>query len=163
MLGSLLGQGWQLVGVDFSNSGIEQARKRWPEIRFEVGDVTQELGDLGQFDVVINTEVIEHVVLPRKLVRNCFHFLKPGGILVLSTPYHGFLRNLAVAVTNHTDTHFGPLYDYGHIKFWSVDTLSKLLWQAGFEDLEYTGGAGRVRVPYLWTGFVMCARKPVEQ
>lgn len=164
MLGSFLGKGWQLVGVEISNSGIEQARKRWPDIRFEVGDATQELSDdLGQFDAIINTEVIEHVFLPRHLVRNCFRFLKPGGILVISTPYHGYLRNLAIAVTNHTDTHFNPLFDYGHIKFWSVDTLSKLLWEAGFEDLEYTGGAGRVRVPCLWTGFVMSARKPVGQ
>lgn len=163
MLGSFYGRGYQLVGVDVSNSGIKQARERWPDIRFEVRDVTQELSDLGQFDAIINTEVIEHVFLPRDLVRNCFHLLKPGGILVLSTPYHGYLRNLAIAVTNHTDTHFNPLFDYGHIKFWSVDTLSKLLWQAGFEDLEYIGGAGRIRVPYLWTGFVTFARKSVER
>ena len=158
MLGSFSGKGWQLVGVDISNSGIAQARKGWPGIQFEVGDATGDLSALGQFDAVISTEVIEHIFLPRYFAQNCFRLLKPGGILVLSTPYHGWLKNIAIAVAHQTDKHFDPLYDYGHIKFWSVDTLSKLLWEAGFDDLEFTGAG---RLPYLWKSLVMRARKPV--
>jgi 2-polyprenyl-6-hydroxyphenyl methylase/3-demethylubiquinone-9 3-methyltransferase len=157
MAGSFLGKGWDLVGVDISQSGIEYARKRWPQIRFEVGDATGDLSMLGQFDALYSTEVIEHIVLPRRFAQNCYRLLKPGGRLVLSTPYHGWLKNVAIAFAGDADTHYQPLIDWGHIKFWSANTLSRLLWDAGFESVEYSGTG---RVPYLWKSIVMTARKP---
>jgi SAM-dependent methyltransferase len=157
MLGSFLRKGWTLVGVDISKSGIEQARQYWPDAQFEVGDATGDLSALGQFDAIYSTEVIEHVVLPRRFAQNCFRLLKPGGIVVLSTPYHGWLKTLEIAATNQADAHYQPLEDWGHIKFWSVNTLSQLLWEAGFDEVEYRGVG---RVPYLWKSVVMSARKP---
>jgi SAM-dependent methyltransferase len=158
VLGSFLDRGWKLVGLDFSKSGIEHARKRWPSVRFEVGDATQDLTFLGEFDAIYSTEVIEHVVLPRRFVQNCFRLLKPGGTVVLSTPYHGWLRNVHIAITNGADRHYNPLVDWGHIKFWSVDTLSSLLWESGFGSVEYRGVG---RISYLWEYLVMRARKPL--
>jgi len=157
MLGTLLDRGWTLVGLDISTSGIKQARKRWPGVRFEVADATGDLGALGQFDAIYSTEVIEHVVLARRFAQNCFRLLKPGGIVVLSTPYHGWLKNAAIALSNGSDAHYGPQVDWGHIKFWSVNTLGGLLWDAGFDELEYQGAG---RVSYLWKSMVMKARKP---
>ncbi len=157
MLASFAGRGWQLVGVDISKSGIEQARKRWPDIEFVLGDATGDLSALGRFDGIICTEVIEHVFLPRLLVQNCFRLLKPGGVLVISTSYHGWLKDVAIAAAGLSDEHYDPLPDDGHVKFWSVQTLSRLLWEAGFDELEFTGAG---RVAYLWASMVMLARKP---
>ena len=157
MLGTFLDRGWTLVGLDVSTSAIEQARKRWPGVRFEVADATGDLSAFGQFDAVYSTEVIEHVPLARRFAQNGFRLLKPGGIIVLTTPYHGWLKNVAIAVSNRSDAHFGPEIDWGHIKFWSVNTLSRLLWDAGFDDVEFQGAG---RVPYLWKSMVMTARRP---
>jgi len=53
---------------------------------------------------------------------------------------------LALALTGKMDTHFSPLWDGGHIKFWSVQTLKSLLSEAGFEDISFV----RVgRIPLL--------------
>lgn len=157
IIASFLDQGWDLVCVDISQSGLALARQRWPQIRFEYGDVTGDLSRLGTFDAILSTEVIEHLFLPERFAQNAYRLLKPGGVLVLSTPYHGWLKNVAIAVTNGADSHYQALNEYGHIKFWSVSTLSQLLWEAGFADLEYTGVG---RIPYLWKGIVMRARKP---
>jgi 2-polyprenyl-6-hydroxyphenyl methylase/3-demethylubiquinone-9 3-methyltransferase len=73
---------------------------------------------------VISLEVVEHVYAPRSFAATIFDLLEPGGIAVLSTPYHGYLKNLAIAALNGFDKHVNPLWDYGHIKFWSQRTLS---------------------------------------
>ena len=57
------------------------------------------------------------------------------------------------------DSHVDAHWDGGHIKFWSRQTLSRLLVEHGFSDLVF---AGTGRVPYLWKSMIICARKPRE-
>lgn len=161
--GRFLEMGCQVVGVDLSESGVELARKTWPRGRFEVmaadEDVLENLGE-APFGLVVSTEVIEHLYAPRSFGRGCFKALKPGGKLVLTTPYHGYLKNLALALLNKWDRHANPLWDGGHIKLWSRKTLSSLLTEAGFVHLQFRGAG---RVPYLWMGMIMAGEKPVEE
>ena len=77
--------------------------------------------------------------------------------MVLSTPYHGYLKNLALALSGRLDAHFGALRDGGHIKFFSWPTLQVLLEEAGFVDLRFRGAG---RVPFLWKSMVVSARRP---
>ena len=160
LLGTFRGRDWELFGLDISVSGIDQGMQRYPDITFLIGDATGDIesvvGD-QRFDVVVSTEVIEHVYDPRGLARNAFTVLEPGGVLVLSTPYHGYLKNLAIAATGKTDVHFNPLIDHGHIKFFSVRSLAAILWGAVFRDLEFTGTG---RFPYMWKSMVIRAVKP---
>jgi 2-polyprenyl-6-hydroxyphenyl methylase/3-demethylubiquinone-9 3-methyltransferase len=155
--------GWKLHGTDFSPTGIEVARSSFPEINFFLSDATSTAGDLarniGSADVVVSTEVIEHVYSPRGFLRNAHSLLKPGGMLVISTPYHGYLKNLALAATNSMDKHFTALRDHGHIKFWSRKTLTSILNETGFTDIHFYGAG---RLPYLWKSMVLQATKPAD-
>jgi len=55
------------------------------------------------------------------------------------------------------DAHFTVLWDYGHIKFWSMKTLRLLLLEAGFEDVRFL----RVgRVPVLAKSMIAVAMRP---
>lgn len=151
----------RLHGLEMSSSGLVEAKKAYPEIQFAQADLTADLSGhplAGQCDVVISTEVVEHVFLPRIFAKNCFQFLKPGGRLILSTPYHGYLKNLALAAAGKMDAHFTALWDYGHIKFWSRRTLTELLEEAGF---TVSGFHGAGRMPFLWKSMVLVAGKPV--
>jgi 2-polyprenyl-6-hydroxyphenyl methylase/3-demethylubiquinone-9 3-methyltransferase len=160
MLAFLSDCGWHLSGVDFSLSGIELARRSYPSIDFQVGDVSDPEFDhplIGQFDLVISTEVVEHLYLPRHFARNCFRLLKPDGILVVSTPYHGYLKNIVLSLSGQMDHHWHALWDYGHIKFWSRKTLSALFDEAGFDVTQFHGSG---RLPYLWKSmFLKCRKK----
>ncbi|MGA8088985.1 MAG: class I SAM-dependent methyltransferase [Terracidiphilus sp.] len=161
--GSILAQfrqyGWELHGLDMSRSGIQEASKAYSGIQFGHADLTTDLSShplVGRCDVVISTEVVEHVFLPRLYAKNCSSFLKPGGILVISTPYHGYLKNLALAFFGKMDFHYTALLDYGHIKFWSRRTLTILLTEAGFEVKRFVGAG---RAPLLWNSMVILAKK----
>ncbi len=75
----------------------------------------------------------------------------------MSTPYHGYWKNLAMAVTGKLDAHFTALWDGGHIKFWSMRTLRALLEEAGFVDVEFTL-VGRIKP--LAKSMIAVARRP---
>ncbi|MET0556873.1 MAG: methyltransferase domain-containing protein [Vicinamibacteria bacterium] len=157
---SLAERGGAITGMDLSESGIALARAAHPNVRFEVGSVYDDLqARFGAFDRVIALEVIEHLYDPRTFVRRAFEALKPGGRFVLSTPYHSYLKNLALAVSGKLDAHFTVLWDGGHIKFFSQRTLATVLQEAGFVDLRFQGAG---RVPLLWKSLVASARRPAE-
>lgn len=107
------------------------------------------------WDVVVSTEVIEHLYDPRLFVHRVRELLKPRGLLILTTPYHGYLKNLALAVTNSWDTHLTALWDGGHIKFWSYDTLRSLLIEFGFGEFQFQGCG---RLPWLWKSMLVSSR-----
>lgn len=155
----LAARGWQVVGIDPSASGIERARASHPGVRFEALSATTDLLErLGMepFDLVVSTEVVEHLYAPRDWAAAAQAALSPGGTFVCSTPYHGYLKNLLLAATGRLDAHFTALWDGGHIKFWSRASLSRLLTEAGFEQLGFRGAG---RLPWLWASMVLAGRK----
>lgn len=137
--GSLSEKGFDMTGCDFSQSGIELAKRQFPNVAFFQHDISQPLPTVhyAQFDAVISTEVIEHLLSPRKLIENALSALKPNGTFIVTAPYHGYFKNLAIALTNGFDHHWHPLRDYGHIKFFSKDTLTQLFYEFNFEQMHF--------------------------
>ena len=127
-------RGYQVSGIDPADASLAAARRQFPHLDgLARGDVYQDLaGRFGRFPVVLSIEVVEHLYLPRRFAAAAFDLLDPGGLLIATTPYHGYWKNLAVALAGRCDAHWNPLWDHGHIKFWSPRTLSALLAEAGF-------------------------------
>ena len=138
--------------------GIAQANAQWPELKLFEGSAYDDLAArFGRFPVVTSLEVVEHVYFPRRYAATLFSLLEPGGTAIVSTPYHGYWKNLAMALTGKMDAHFTALWDHGHIKFWSIKTLGELLREAGFVDIRFE----RVgRIPALAKSMIAIARKP---
>jgi 2-polyprenyl-3-methyl-5-hydroxy-6-metoxy-1,4-benzoquinol methylase len=151
---------WEVTGIDLSESGIAYAKASYPNIAFHRKPVGPELVEHfgeGCFDAIVSAEVVEHLYAPRDLVQSSFRLLKEGGMMILTTPYNGYLKNLALAATGTMDRHWTVLWDGGHIKFWSWKTIRCLLAEAGFIAPEFRGAG---RFPYLWKSMVVRAWKP---
>jgi len=153
--GRLAALGYHVTGVDASASGIQIARSAYPQVNFVHALIDRDL-NVGQFDLVISSDVIEHLYRPLDLIEAAVSLLKPGGQILLGTPYHGYLKNLVLAATGKMDAHFSALHDGGHIKFFSVSTLSTLVRSHGFDDLSFTFYG---RAPWLWKNMICHARK----
>jgi 2-polyprenyl-3-methyl-5-hydroxy-6-metoxy-1,4-benzoquinol methylase len=160
LCGYLASAGFEVVGVEYDQAGVEIARKTYPHIpyyRFGVQDDPQRLlQQEAQFDAVVSTEVIEHLFSPHLLPRFAAAMLKSGGFLIVSTPYHGYVKNLALSLFGAWDKHHAPLWHGGHIKFWSRRTLTELLVDHGFEVIGFSGVG---RLPYLWKSMILIGRK----
>lgn len=155
--GRLAALGYDVTGVDASRSGIQIARRTYSSARFIETLIDESLGErLGTFDLVISSDVIEHLYRPSDLLEAAGSLLDPRGQLLIGTPYHGYLKNLALAATGKMDSHFSALHDGGHIKFFSVKTLSALMTTHAFEDLSFSFYG---RAPWLWKNMICHARK----
>lgn len=153
--GEFVKRGCQVVGIDLSSNGIEIARAAYPTARFELlaadSDILEKLSE-EPFDIVLSTEVVEHLYDPPSYMKGCYAATKRGGTFICSTPYHGYLKNLVLSLSDSWDKHVHPLLVGGHIKFFSVKTLSMLMTEHGFVKLKFAGSG---RFPFLWKSMLI--------
>lgn len=84
--------GNEVIGLTDSEGDAEKARARARlcalDAKFEILDLRQlDKHDLEPADQIIACEIIEHIINDRKLVKDLAAKLKPGGQLLLTTPY----------------------------------------------------------------------------
>lgn len=158
--GKLAEIGHHVVGIDLAEDGIAIARGTYPNLRFEVCSVYDNLKTLvNNVDLVVSSEVIEHLFYPKVFLNNLYKVICPGGYIILTTPYHGFLKNLALSVTNNWDKHFTASWEGGHIKFFSEKTIKLILEGEGFKEVTFNNAG---RLPWLWKSLVCRAQKPMH-
>jgi 2-polyprenyl-3-methyl-5-hydroxy-6-metoxy-1,4-benzoquinol methylase len=156
---SLLAErGIEITAIEPSESGVALARRHHPNVKMHAGSVYDDLAKTyGRFPLVLSLEVVEHLMYPRLFAKAVFDLLEAGGTAIVSTPYHGYLKNLALAITGKMDAHFTALWDGGHIKFWSIATLTSLMEEAGLR-VERVVRVGRV--PVLAKSMILVLRRP---
>ena len=153
--------GWAVTGIDPSESEVAAANRAYPHLAISLGSAYDDLREIhGTFPAAVSLEVIEHCTSPREYCRQIFNVLEPGGVFILSTPYHGYLKNLALALAGKMDDHYTALWDGGHIKFWSIKTLTALVVEAGF-SVERVQRVGRV--PVLAKSMIFTLRRNARQ
>lgn len=150
--------GWQVSAMEPDQAGSRQAATNSPDSevrRLSVGDAMPNEW-VGRFDAAVCLEVVEHLFDPRELPATASILLREGGIIIVSTPYHGYLKNLVIALLGKWDFHHDPLWTGGHIKFWSRTKLERLFADHGFQTVAFRGAG---RMPWLWKSMVMVFRK----
>lgn len=158
LAGKLASRGHHVTGVDISQDGVDIARKNYPQIGFHIASLYDNLEPIVQnVDLVISSEVIEHLFSPKTFLENISKVLKPRGSIILTTPYHGFLKNLALSLIDGWDTHHTANWEGGHIKFFSPKTLKILLANTGYINAVFNNAG---RIPYLWKSMICRAEKP---
>lgn len=140
LVAALAADGYETVGLEVSERAVALAAARHPGsmlIRHSVEELPWPV-EQGLFDAVVTLEVIEHLLRPRRLLEGAHGALRPGGILAVSTPYHGFTKNLVLAGLRF-DRHFAVEGD--HIRFFSDAALRRLAADTGFEvdRIEHLG------------------------
>jgi 2-polyprenyl-6-hydroxyphenyl methylase/3-demethylubiquinone-9 3-methyltransferase len=148
--------GLYVEGIDPSMIGIKFAHSNYPHIKISQGVIEEIVSYAIDYDLVYSLEVIEHVFDPTVFLSDINKILKSDSYLILSTPYHSYIKNLVLSLTGKMDQHFNALQSNGHIKFFSRKTLEKLLSLNGFRIVEFR----RVgRIPILAKSMIILLKK----
>ena len=90
--------GYDVFGMDLSPSGIRAAKQRNVG-HFEIASLYEDLTapfDVSSFDAIITIEVIEHLYSPTRFAECAYSALRPGGLLVVSTPLLGLFQKYSL-------------------------------------------------------------------
>jgi 2-polyprenyl-6-hydroxyphenyl methylase/3-demethylubiquinone-9 3-methyltransferase len=142
------------VGVDIAEHALERARARHPHLDFRLvpEDGPLPFDDAG-FDLVWATEVLAHVGDTARLLSELRRVLRPRGLLLITTPYHGRVQSAALALTRF-EAHFdarGP-----QLRFYTGRSLRALLYDFGFEQVRVRGAGG---LPLVRSTLLASARR----
>jgi ubiquinone/menaquinone biosynthesis C-methylase UbiE len=153
--GELRAAGCEVVAVDVAEEALRRARARVPDLDARRVDEGASLPlDEDTVDIVWAGEVLEHVADVVGLLAEVRRVLRWGGTLLVTTPYHGRVMLLALALrARATDEHFDPRVD--HLRFFTARTLHAVLSDAGFADVEIEAVGG---VPLLRAALHAVAR-----
>jgi 2-polyprenyl-6-hydroxyphenyl methylase/3-demethylubiquinone-9 3-methyltransferase len=146
--------GYSVTGVDVSATAIARSKAQVPNGRFEVASLEAGLPfQGGEFSAVWCSEVLEHITDVHAALSEFNRVLVFGGVVVLTTSYHGLIKNLAIAVAGF-ERHYDPYLS--HIRFFTRRSLGACLSRTGFTPISWSG-VGR-RWP-LWMSHFVVARK----
>jgi SAM-dependent methyltransferase len=114
---------------DYTNTFYHQA---------PVFDVTKpDGGDLGRYDFILSSEVMEHVPPPvERAFQSLYAMLKPDGLLLMTTPY---------SIGGKTAEHFPDLHEFTLASLGGRPVLVNRRRDGGtevFENLVFHGGPG---------------------
>ncbi|TSA44989.1 class I SAM-dependent methyltransferase [bacterium] len=127
-------------GVEASDWGFEQARKKGIEVRqFFFNDETKLPYEDNFFDVVVAGEIIEHIYDTDFFLVEIRRILKPGGKLLISTPNIASLgRRLLLLFGKNPIIELSPNESdsSGHIRYFTFKTLEKMLEKKEFETIS---------------------------
>ncbi|MEK7218573.1 MAG: methyltransferase domain-containing protein [Patescibacteria group bacterium] len=143
-----------VVGVDVSEEGLAYAREHCfaPGVQYRKGDL-QELGDESAYDVIACFETIEHVPRYREALFRLHRALRPGGVLLLSTPHR---RMTSPSARLLSDPPLNPF----HTQEFTPEEMRSLLRGSGFhpDGLSLFGQRQQLFIPsrplrYLYKRF----------
>jgi 2-polyprenyl-3-methyl-5-hydroxy-6-metoxy-1,4-benzoquinol methylase len=125
-------RGANVTSMDVGPELLKQVSKKC-QTECVVGSILEIPFEEATFDVVVSSEVIEHVVDPKKALSELFRVLKPGGTLVLTTPNAFWHWSLSVANAFNIREYQGLENWLGYQEL--IDSLSNL----GFNVEQHRG------------------------
>ncbi|HPY24826.1 MAG TPA: methyltransferase domain-containing protein [Mycobacterium sp.] len=118
----------RVVAVDYDAATVAHVRSRYPSVEVMEGNLAAlPLAD-ASVDVVVNFQVIEHLWDQPQFVTECLRVLRPGGVLLMSTPNR-------ITFTPGSDTPVNPF----HTRELNASELTELLTDGGFEMRTMSG------------------------
>lgn len=133
-------RGWQVEGIDFDGQAANRVATRYG-ITAHVGDLTQCALPADSFDAITLSQTIEHLYNPQATLNECLRLLKPGGLLVMTSPN---VESIGAA-------EFGACWRGWeaprHLHLFSVGSLRGLAQHSGFAVTEaqtYSAGSAVV-------------------
>lgn len=127
---NIASSGAEVVGIDNAPTMIEQARKNYPNLKFEVADETMHFTE--QFDAIFSNAVLHWIKEPEKAIASIWRALRPGGRFVAEFGGKGNIKVITTAIYNAMEFAGYPV-DVNPWYFPSIGEYGTLLEQQGLQ------------------------------
>lgn len=120
-------QGFRAEGVEPSTDAAQTARSAG--LRVFTGYLEQARFEAASFDAITLIEIVEHLRDPLALLKECARILRPGGVVLITTPnaHSWTARAMGARWAGFSLKAMG-----GHISFFSPDSMRMLAARGGF-------------------------------
>lgn len=134
--------GLEVVGIDVAAEALRRAGAEHPGVELRLVDSGAPLPfEDSSFDVIWVGDTLEHVHDTEAFLSELRRVLRSGGLLLLTTPDHGPLLMLWLALRpSRLQERFDPRAD--HLRFYTRSSLLDLLDDFGFEDIVVRRAGG---------------------
>jgi len=144
----------KVVSLDFSLKRLEKFSQKAQEHKIDrIGADSCLLPfKTGSFDLVLVSELLEHVEKDDWMLREIYRVLKVGGLFVMSVPYKEMVNSDVCPKCFH------QFYRHGHLRSYDKPFLKGQLIEAGFKNISFrscnNGGTRKSRaqkiLPFEW-------------
>lgn len=128
---------WEVFGIDLSKASIDYCKKEL-KLNAKQGKLEDMKFPSGSFDVIIMSDLLEHVPSPVSTLEEASRILKKNGLLFITTP------NIGSITAKLMGTRWIHLKPREHIYYFTPKTIEKALSKIGFQLIECKS-LGRVR------------------
>lgn len=111
----------RVIGLDYDDAAVAHVRDRYPRVEAIQGNLAELPLPDGAVDIVVNFQVIEHLWDQAQFIAECARVLRPGGLLMVSTPNR-------ITFSPGRDTPINPF----HTRELNAAELTELLVDGGF-------------------------------
>lgn len=120
------------IGVELFEAAAAEARGVLSDVI--VGNVETLSFDWqpATFDAVIFSEVLEHLVQPGDVLKNIARFVRPGGLLLASSPNISHWRVIRELIQGRFELADQGVFDRTHLRWFTPETFAVMIEDAGF-------------------------------
>lgn len=130
--------GWQVLGLDYSDYGCKTIN---PDCRKDliVGDIFENIASLRErnkkFDVIWLDNVLEHVLSPFELLKECNFLTKKNGMLIVEVPNDFSTVQKYLLDKKYIDKEFWVVIP-DHISYFNKEGLTNICKEAGWDKYK---------------------------
>lgn len=130
-------KGWKVTGTDVSKVAVEESKKFLTDGHcFDIEkEWPKELLD-KKFDLVVASEILEHIFEPITFLKKVRPLVAPGGKVVITTSNVLFWKNRFKMLFGKFEYEKAGLMDYGHVRFFTAHTIKSALREGGFNIVK---------------------------
>jgi 2-polyprenyl-3-methyl-5-hydroxy-6-metoxy-1,4-benzoquinol methylase len=132
------GVGKKIEGIEYSKDSILLGKKLFPYLTFKEGSVYELPYQDNSFDLVVCTEVLEHLEEPSKVLKEILRVSKE--YVLISVPNEPFFM-LGNFIRGKNLSHLGN--DPNHINHWTINSFFGFLKKNGLK-------IKKTRLPFPW-------------
>ena len=122
-------RGWEVFGSEYSKRAVELCEQ--DGITMHQGALSKDSFEAGSFDVVTSFEVIEHINNPKDDMACINQYLRPKGLLYVTTPNFNSLMRM------YLKSDYNVIHYPEHLSYYTKTTLVRLAVRLGFKPVKF--------------------------